>query len=246
MQAAVLLILFGTFALFTPALQAQTSATFGEVIALGGIPSDIVLDESRQRLYLVNTAANEVDIWDYSGKSVIGSIAVGNRPLGAAMSVDGAFLYVANHDDSSLSVITLSSALGSQGALTATISLPAPPQGVATELSGRVVICTDGSGTGNANNTLLVYDATQPSTSQVQAVTIPPPPATPPSLAPLIATATTINGRLSRTPDGNYIIGVVNMGSGSAATTVAYVYETASTTVLSSRTVTGQSATMSV
>ena len=72
MQAAVLLIFFGTFALFTPALQAQSSATFGEVIALGGIPSDIVLDESRQRVYLVNTAANEIDIWDYSGKSIIG------------------------------------------------------------------------------------------------------------------------------------------------------------------------------
>jgi DNA-binding beta-propeller fold protein YncE len=246
MQAAILLTFFGTFALFAPALQAQTSATFGEVIALGGIPSDIVLDESRQRLYLVNTAANRIDIWDYSGKSVIGSITVGNRPLGAAMSVDDAFLYVANHDDSTLSVITLSSAMGSQGAVSSTISLSAPPQGVEVELSGRVVICTDGTGTNNANNTLLVYDATQPSTSQVQAVTIPPPPATPPSLAPVIATATTVNGRLRRTPDGNYIIGVVNMGSGSTATTVAYVYETASTTVLSSRTVTGQSATMSV
>ncbi len=185
MQAAFLLTFFGTFALFVPALQAQTSATFGEVIALGGIPSDMVLDESRQRLYLVNTASNRIDIWDYSGKSVIGSITVGNRPLGAAMSVDNAFLYVANHDDSSLSVITLSGAMGSQGAVTATIPLLAPPQGVEVELSGRVLICTDGTGTNNANNTLLVYDSTQPSTSQVQAVTIPPPPATPPALAPV-------------------------------------------------------------
>jgi DNA-binding beta-propeller fold protein YncE len=246
MQVAILLTFFGTFAVFAPVLQAQTSATFGEVIALGGIPSDMVLDESRQRLYLVNTAANRIDIWDYSGKSVIGSITVGNRPLGAAMSADNAFLYVANHDDSTLSVITLSSAMGSQGAVTATIPLPAPPQGAEVELSGRVVICTDGTGTGNANNTLLVYDSTQPSTSQVEALTIPPPPATPPSLAPLIATATTVNGRLRRTPDGNYIIGVLNMGSGNTGTTVAYVYEPASTTVLSSRTVTGQSATMSV
>jgi DNA-binding beta-propeller fold protein YncE len=246
MQVAILLTFFGTFALIAPALQAQTSATFGEVIALGGIPSDMVLDESRQRLYLVNTAANRIDIWDYSGKSVIGSITVGNRPLGAAMSVDNAFLYVANHDDSTLSVITLSGAMGSQGTVTATISLPAPPQGVEVEFSGRVVICTDGTGTGNVNNTLLVYDSTQPSTSQVQAVTIPPPAATPPSLAPVTAKpSTTINGRLQRTPDGNYIIGVLNTGTGGTST-VAYVYETASTTVLSSRTVVGQSSTMSV
>ena len=193
----------------------------------------MVLDESRQRLYLVNTAANRIDIWDYSGKSVIGSITVGNRPLGAAMSVDNAFLYVANHDDSTLSVITLSGAMGSQGAVTATISLPAPPQGVEVELSGRVLICTDGTGTGNANNTLLIYDSTQPSTSQVQAITIPPPAATPPALAPLIATAIDGSmGGLQRTPDGNYIIGVLNTGSGSTASTVAYVYQPASTTVL--------------
>ena len=99
--------------------------------------------------------------------------------------------------------------------MTATISLPAPPQGVEVELSGRVVICTDGTGTGNVNNTLLIYDSTQPSTSQVQAVTIPPPAATPPSLAPVTAKpSTTINGRLQRTPDGNYIIGVLNTGTG--------------------------------
>ncbi len=163
MQAAFLLTFFGTFALLAPALQAQTSATFGEVIALGGIPSDIVLDQSRQRLYLVNSTANRIDVFDYAGKSVIGSIAVGNRPLGAAMSVDNAFLYVANHDDSTLSVIALSGSMSSVGAVTATVSLPAKPQGVETELSGRAVICTDGTGTGNVDNTLLVFDPAQPS-----------------------------------------------------------------------------------
>ena len=77
-------------------------------------------------------------------------------------------------------------------------------------------------------------------------MTIPPPAATPPSLAPVTAKpSTTINGRLQRTPDGNYIIGVLNTGTGGTST-VAYVYETASTTVLSSRTVVGQSSTMSV
>src|SRR5215469_1914551 len=107
MQAAFLLSFFGTFAILAPALQAQTSATFGEVIALGGIPSDIVLDESRRRLYLVNTTANRIDIFEYSVKSVIGSIPVGNRPLGAAMWRDSSCLYVARHGDSTMSVIAL-------------------------------------------------------------------------------------------------------------------------------------------
>jgi hypothetical protein len=35
------------------------------VVRLGYTPSDIVLDESRERLYLVNTNANRVDIYSY-------------------------------------------------------------------------------------------------------------------------------------------------------------------------------------
>jgi DNA-binding beta-propeller fold protein YncE len=242
------LIFFGTFIIIVPRLRAQTSATFGEVISLGGIPSDIVLDESRQRLYLVNTTANRVDVFDYAGKSVIGSIAVGARPLGAAMSADNAFLYVANHDDSTLSMIGLNtSGVGSAslGSVIATVSLPASPQGVETELSGRVIICTDGSGTGNAANTLLIFDATQPSGSQVQAVVFPPAAATPPVLTPVVAKpSTTINGRLLRTPSGNYIVGVNSTNSN--ASTLVYVYEPASSTVLQSRIVVGQSSTLSM
>ncbi len=161
------------------------------------------------------------------------------------MSADSAFLYVANHDDSSMTVITLSGSMGSVGAATATIPLPAPPQGLETELSGRVVICTDGTGTNNANNTLLVYDPTQPSTSQVQAVTVAPTAATPPTLTAVTARPTVaINGRLMRTPDGSYIIGVNSVNNN--ASTQVYVYEPASTTVLLSRTVIGQSSTLSM
>src|SRR5580700_3347239 len=243
MQVRFLLAFFGTFLILTLGLRAQTSATFGQVIALGEIPSDIVLDESRQRLYLVNTTGNRIDVYDYAGQSVIGSIAVGNRPLGAAMSADNALLYVANHDDSTLSVIALNSS--SFGAVTATISLPADPQGVETELSGRVLICTDGSGTGNVANTLLIYDATQPSSSQVQAIAFPPAAATPPTLAPVVGKPTTaVNGRLKRTPSGNYIVGLSNINSN--ASTIVYVYEPASTTVLQTRIVVGQSSTLSM
>jgi len=82
-------------------LHAQSGATFGNLVSLGGTPSDIVLDESRQRLYLVNSSGNRVDIYDYAGQAMIGMIGVGQNPLAAAMSMDKAFLYVTNHDDSS-------------------------------------------------------------------------------------------------------------------------------------------------
>lgn len=224
-------------------LCAQTSAAFGEVISLGGTPSDVVLDESRQRLYFVNSAGNRVDVYDYSAKALIGSIAVGQNPLGGAMSMDNAILYVGNHDSASLSVIALGGA--GLGNVVNTVSLPAKPQGVEVGNDGRAVICTDGSGTSSTANTLLIYDGTQPAAYQVLAVPFPPPPATPPSLQLLVAKATTqFNGKLLRTPDGSRIIGVSSITNNTE--TVVYEYETASGTILQSRIVTGQSSTLSM
>src|SRR3954462_8894941 len=82
-----------------------TGATFGTVVRLGGTPSDVVMDESRSRLYLVSKSKGRVDILDYSSNQTIGSIPVGNTPLAAAMSMDATYLYVTNNGDSTLSVI---------------------------------------------------------------------------------------------------------------------------------------------
>jgi DNA-binding beta-propeller fold protein YncE len=228
----------------SPTLRAQTSATFGEVIALGQTPSDIVLDESRHRLYLVNAPGNRVDVYDYAGKAVVGLFSVGQNPLGAAMSMDSAFLYVANHDSSSLSVISLDGA--TLGSVVNTVALPAKPQGVEVGADGRVLIATDGSGTSSTANTLLLFDSLQTAANQVLAVPFAPAAATPPSLAPPAAArvVTQFNGKLKRTPDGKYIVGVSSITNNTQ--TVAYIYETASGTLLQSRTVTGQSSTLAM
>ena len=55
-------------------------ATFGDVVRLSGTPSDIVLDESRSRLYLVNANTGQVDIYNYANKNLAGSIRVGSTP----------------------------------------------------------------------------------------------------------------------------------------------------------------------
>src|SRR5579883_962776 len=228
---------------FTNLVRAQTSATFGDVISLGTSPSDLVLDEARKRLYLINTQANRVDIYDYAGQSVIGSILVGLTPISGALSMDGTFLYVSNHDSSTLSIIDLTSSNPSA----AFVSLPAKPQGVEVGADGRVLISTDGNGTAGTSNTLLIYDGRQGTSSQVQPVAFPPPAATPPSLPQLTSRpTTTFNGKLLRTPDGSYIVGVSNFTNGTTASTVVFVYETASGTVLRSRIVVGQSSTMSM
>ncbi|HEV8145426.1 MAG TPA: hypothetical protein VGP79_03555 [Bryobacteraceae bacterium] len=223
-------------------LCAQTGATFGDVIGLGGTPSDIVLDESRKRLYLVNANANRVDVWDYNAQALAGSIAVGSQPLAAAMSMDGALLYVTNNGSSSLSVIDLNSGFGS---LLNTVSLPAKPEGVEVGFDGRVLICTDGTGTNNLTNTLLLYDATQTEGQQVIAVQFPPPPPTPTSLQQLTARPLTLfRGKLARTPDGRFIVGVSSVTNNTS--TVSYVYEVASGVLLQTRIVVGQSTTLSM
>jgi DNA-binding beta-propeller fold protein YncE len=219
-----------------------TAATFGQVIQLGGTPSDIVLDESRARLYLVNSAANRVDVYSYLDKTVIGSIAVGQQPLAAAMSMDKSTLYVSSNGSSTLTIIDLGSGIGN---LRQNISLPAKPEGVEVGADGRVLISTQGSGTGNLANTLLIYDGSQTSGQQVIPVAFPPPPPTPSQLPALFARPVTqFRGKLQRTPDGNFIVGMSTVSNNTQ--TIAYVYEVASGTVLRSRTVNGQSTVLAM
>jgi YVTN family beta-propeller protein len=220
--------------------QQSSGATFGTIIGLGGTPSDIVLDELRGRLYLVNNSANRVDIWGIAENTVVGSISVGLTPLAAAISMDGAFLYVTNQASSSLSVIDLSARTVVQN-----VTLPAKPEGVAVGSDGRALISTDGTGTGNPPaNTLLIYDRTQSSSQQLSAVQVPPPPSTPVGLPPTTLTTpvTKFNSKLIRTPDGQFIVGLTNPGQ----TTYMFVYEVASGVILRSRTVAGQSTVLSM
>ena len=220
---------------------AQTSgATFGEIVGLGGTPSDIVLDELRGRLYLVNDRANRVNVYGIAENRLVGSIQVGNRPLAAAISMDGNWLYVTNQLSSSLSVIDLGI-----NSLAQTVTLPARPEGVEVGADGRVLVSTVGTGTGNPpQNTLLIFDRTQQSGQQLFPVQTPPPPSTPPTLPPaqLVRPDTQFFSKLIRTPDGQLIVGLTNPG----AQTYMFVYEVASGVILRSRTVGGQSTALSM
>jgi len=226
-------------------LGAQTSvagATFGTVIPLsGGTPSDVVLDQTRGLLYLVNTSGNRVDVLNTSTNTVVNSIQVGLGPLAAAMSMDGAYLYVTNGTGLSVSVINLTTQ-----AQTQVVSLPAAPQGVEVGNDGRALITTAGTTSGTTTtNTLLIFDQTQTSGSQLTAVVTPPPPSTPVPLTPqTLATPTTkFYSKLLRTPNGQYIVGLF---SPTTTTTYMFVYEVSSGTILRSRTVTGQSTVLSM
>jgi YVTN family beta-propeller protein len=246
LQLRAILLSGGYCALLTsgllPSLSAQTvatGATFGNVIALGGTPSDVVLDEGRGKLYTVNSSKNRVDVYDYINSQNAGSISVGSRPLAAAISMDGNLLYVTNNGSSTVSIVNLNSTGTIQ-----TIAIPAKPEGIEVGADGRALVCTQGTG-GTTQNVLYILDLTQPLGQQVTAVPFPPPPPTPTGLPPVQARpTTTFRGKLQRTADGNLIIGVSVINNN--AQTVNYVYETASGTVLRSRFVTGQSTALSV
>jgi YVTN family beta-propeller protein len=219
-----------------------TGATFGDVVSLGGTPSDIVLDELRGRLYLVNNNSNRVDIYDYNQKRIIGNIPVGTTPLAAAMSMDSAWLYVTNNGSSSLSVIDLSTVV-----VTQTVLLPSRPEGVEVGVDGRALVSMTGSGVvaGVPQGTLAVFDRTQSASQQLLTVSVPALPNTP---QPLPATqlprpTTTFRGKLMRTPDGQYIVGVITPA---AAQTYIFVYEVASGVILRNRTTAGQSSVLSM
>lgn len=227
-----------------PTVAVGQTGTFGSITALGETPSDMVLDELRGLLYLVRSNANRVDVYDYVNKTLKNPIAVGTFPVSAAMSRDGAMLYVTNATSTSVSVVRLG-----DNQVINTLSLPVRPEGIAVGADGRVLITTQGTGTNNQSQTLLLYDPRQDAALQL---TVVPSPAT-------ISTAninqniffgrptTPFPGKLITTPDGNFIMGMVAINQNvNTAQTTMFVYEVASGTVLSSRTVTGQSTVLAM
>jgi uncharacterized protein (TIGR03437 family) len=218
---------------------AQTTiATFGTRIPAPGSLLDIVLDEQRGRLYLVNYANNRLDVYSIPDQQFLTPIALGVQPVSAAMSPDGQFLYVTNYGSSTLSVIDLGLLSVSN-----TISLPAQPEGVAVGFDGRVLITTIGNAGGA--NSLLRVDPRQTGTAQLTAVSVPNPPAAPAPLTTVIPGRPFLSfrGRLQATPDGQFIIGLNSPANNS---TVTFVYEAASGAVLRVRQTPGLSTVLSV
>jgi DNA-binding beta-propeller fold protein YncE len=189
---------------------------------------------------LINQNANRVDIYDYARQSVVQSIAVGNSPVAAAISMDYQYLYVSNNSSSTMTVIDLS--IGAAGQ---SISLSAKPEGLEVGFDGRVLITTEGTSSDDRVNSLLLFDPSSRG-QQVQPIAFAPPPPTPSPLtkATLPRPTTVFRGKLIRTPDGSFIIGLSTVNNNES--TVLFVYEVASASILQSRTVTGQSTVLSI
>ena len=231
--AASLLVSISTFALH--AQTTQQASTFGQIINLGYTPSDVVLDESRGMLYVVNTNSNRVDIVNATSQKVVQSILVGKSPLAAAISPDNSTLYVTNSGSSTVSIIDLKFP-----AVSSTVALPAAPQGVAVGGDGRALVSTL-----STTQSLLILDKSQQSSQQLIPVQTPPTPSTPTQIGSTTVVRPTLawNSKLQATPNGQFIIGLTTP---TTTSTYLFVYEVASGTIVNSRNVTGQSTVLSV
>src|ERR1041384_6806566 len=73
------------------------AATFGTVVAHPQPLADLALDEARRRLYVVNTALNQVEVYSTASNPPrqTNAIKTSSTPLSIAMSRSGRYLYVA-------------------------------------------------------------------------------------------------------------------------------------------------------
>ena len=230
-------VLAGLLLLFI-AEPGMMGATFGTVFPLVGGATDVVLDAPRQRLYLVGVP-DTLQVYSIAQRRILASIRTDALPLQAAMSRDGRSLYVTCHNASSLNVIDLETLQIRQR-----VSLPARPEGVAVGADERVLISTIGTGAGNTQNTLLLYDPAPDTRAQLSAIPVTLPPPTPPQVPAPSGRVFQINrAQLTATVDGTLIVGL-NLPN--ATTRVVFVYEVASGTVLRSRAIAGASSVISI
>ncbi len=219
---------------------ALSAATFGTAVALVGGAADLVLDEARGRLYLVNSSQSRIEVYSLAQRRFLNPVSTDSTPISCAISRNGKSLYVTSYDASSLNVLDLDTL-----AVRKRVSLPAKPEGVAVGIDERALITTIGSGTNNTANVVLLYDPNAQA-GDLALINIPvtPPAPTPPTL-PAPSSRPFLSSRSQLVPsfDGRFIIGA-NLPN--TTTRTVFVYEVSSGTILRSRTVANASSVIAV
>ncbi len=214
------------------------AATFGNITNLVGGVVDIVLDEPRQRLYLVGVP-DKIEVYSITQRRFLTSIRTDSLPLSAALSRDGKFLYVACHNASSINVVD-----NDQMAVVNRVNLPARPEGVAVGGDGRILITTIGTGVNNAANTVMLYNPNQTVGDNLVPLDIVPPTPAPPQLPPTAGRPVLANrSYLMTSADGRFIVGANLPNNNNRA---LFVFEVASGTILRSRVINNISSVISV
>lgn len=225
---------FRALVLLAITIGSSAAATFGTVVPHASALADLVLDERNNRLYVVNTGANTVEVYRTTTNppSLQSTIKTDATPLAIAFSPGRKALYVACYGASVLDIVDVSTTAFP----ITSVHLPASPEGVAVGGNEQVLVSTIGTGTGQ--EVLVTVD---PSAATWTLVAIAPPAPAAPNLSPSNM-AQASRARLQATADGRTIIGVHEQ----ASSRYIFVYDVASAKVLASRNVAGLSHVLAV
>ena len=87
----ILVLLVGVIA------RQASAGTFGRVVAIGGQPSDLALDESRGVLYIANFTANRIEVMSLADGTIQRSMNVAAQPGSLSVSPNGRWLLIAHY-----------------------------------------------------------------------------------------------------------------------------------------------------
>ena len=100
-------------------------SAFATIIPVGAGPTDALLVESRNLLFVVNQLSNNVSIIDITTETVINTITLGTNPAIAAYVPATSLLYVTNQGSDNVSVVDMTNPLSAF--ITATITVGTTP-----------------------------------------------------------------------------------------------------------------------
>jgi YVTN family beta-propeller protein len=109
----------------------------------GNDSRSVVVSPDGDRIYVTNSATNNVSVIDAVTNAILTYIPVGEMPWGAAATPDGKFVYVANQSDNTVAVIATAS-----NTVTKTIAVGTKPYGLAINPAGtKAYVTNSGVGT---------------------------------------------------------------------------------------------------
>lgn len=132
-------------------------------LSLGGVPYTCLLSSDKKQLYISLWGEKKVLVYSPAGRSLVSTIAVGSHPNEMCLSNNHSYLYVANSDDNSVSVIATKN-----NKVIKTLNAALYPDAPSGSTSNGVALSEDDKTlyVANAdNNCLAVFDVSDPQES---------------------------------------------------------------------------------
>lgn len=87
----------------------DTATNVAESMPIGDLPRQLHVSSDGKQAYITDFGHHCVRVWDPVNKTIMTTVDLGRNPEALALSADEEFLYVADHLDPTLTVISLAS-----------------------------------------------------------------------------------------------------------------------------------------